>query len=157
MSPPGLVPTGADARSVDGVLVTVPDVVAVLLSSSTFAVTSVAVGWGATRLPADRLGDGPVTRARTWEDGGRVWQRWLRVRRWKDRVPEAGALFGGLSKRRVPSRRTADLVRFRAETVRAERVHWVLLAVVPVHAVRCRPAVLVAWRRSAWRPTHRSS
>lgn len=127
--------------SVHDVLLAVPDVVAVALSSVAFAVLSVAVGWSAARWPLERLGDGPVTGLRRWEDGGRSWHRWLRVRRWKDRLPEAGALFGGLSKRLVPSRRTEDLLRFRAETVRAERVHLVLLALTPVHALWCRPTV----------------
>lgn len=123
---------------------TPPDLVAVALSSVAWALVSVLVGWRGARWPEARLGDGPVTRLRAWEDDGRAWQRRLRVRRWKDRLPEAGTAFGGLSKRRVPSRRTPDLQRFRAETVRAERVHWLILASTPLHAVWCRPTLFVA-------------
>lgn len=123
-------------------IVDVADGWAVLWSSVAWAVASVLVGAWATRLPVDRLGEGPVTRLRRWEQGGRRWDRLLALRRWKDLVPEAGAWMGGASKRHVPSRRTEDLRRFSAETVRAERVHWLLATSTVVHAVWCPPAVL---------------
>ena len=53
----------------------------------------------------------------------------LRIRRWKDRLPEAGALFaGGLSKRHVPAAADGGLGRFVAETRRAEWGHWLAAA-----------------------------
>ena len=69
--------------------------------------------------------------ARPVERGGRLYER-LRIRRWKDRLPEAGALFaGGVSKRRL----AADLERFAAETRRAEYGHWLAMACAPVFAL----------------------
>lgn len=119
-----------------------PDPWAVVVSSCVWALTSLAVGWWATRWPLDRLRPGPLTRIRSWEQDGGRWQRWFRVRRWKDRVPEAGAFFaGGYAKDRLGSRHRAGLERFRLETVRAERVHWLLLATGPVHLLWCRPTV----------------
>ncbi len=96
-------------------IVSVDDATAVVLSSLAWFGVSFVVGWRANRWPLARVErTGPVTRLRRWEDHGRWWQRHLAVRRWKDRVPEAGALFsGGFAKRRVPSRATADLRRFR--------------------------------------------
>lgn len=115
---------------------------AVLLSSITWFGVSFVVGFTATRIPLDRLTPGPVTRLRAWEQSGAWWQRHLRVRRWKDRLPEAGALFaGGYSKRHVTSRSTDVLDRFRRETVRAERVHWLIMASTPIHLIWCRPTV----------------
>lgn len=127
-------------------IVSVGDTTAVVLSSLAWFGVSFVVGWWANRWPLERVErTGPVTRLRRWEDHGRWWQRHLAVRRWKDRVPEAGALFsGGYAKRRVPSRATADLRRFRAETIRAERVHWLIWASTPLHALWCRPALLAA-------------
>lgn len=105
---------------------------------------SLIVGFIATRWSArwlDRAG--PLTRLRRWEVGGSFWQRRLRVRAWKDRLPEAGGFFaGGAPKRRIPSRSTADLTQFKRETVRAERVHWSILASTPLHVLWCRPAVM---------------
>jgi hypothetical protein len=67
------------------------------------------------------------------------WIRHVRVLRWKDRLPEAGAFFaGGRGKRRLGSRLREDLVSFRRETIRAERVHWLIMATGPLHLLWCR-------------------
>ena len=53
------------------------------------------VGEDLRRLGDERLArDGWGLRERRFEDGGRWYRRRLRIHRWKDRVPEAGALFG---------------------------------------------------------------
>jgi glycosyl-4,4'-diaponeurosporenoate acyltransferase len=90
-------------------------------------------GYAAHRLPLARLQrDGWLLRPRRLEDGGRLYSRRLRIRAWKDHLPEAGALFqGGVSKRRL----TVDLERFVAETRRAEIAHWLALAGTPVVAL----------------------
>jgi len=121
-------------------VVDVGDGVAVALSSATWFLVSLLVGWRAVRWPPARLEPGPVTHLRAWERSGATWQRLLRVRRWKDAIPEAGDLFaGGRSKRHIGGRSTADLDGYRRETVRAERVHWLILASTPLHALWCRP------------------
>jgi glycosyl-4,4'-diaponeurosporenoate acyltransferase len=63
------------------------------------------------------------------------------VRRWKDRLPEAGTWFGGVSKRHLPSLHEGGRARFAAESLRAERVHFVLLAVIPL---------TMTWSRGWW-------
>ena len=119
-----------------------PDGAAVALSAAVWLLTSLIVGWWASRLALERVRvAGPLTRLRRWEADGRGWQHLTRVRSWKDRLPEAGALFGGLSKRGLASRHTDVLERFRAETIRAERVHWMVMASSPVHVLWCRPTV----------------
>ena len=87
------------------------------------------VGYAAHRLPDSRLdGDTALTRLRAWERGGRVYER-IGIRRWKDGLPEFGAVFrGGVSKRTTGG----DLAAFVRETRRAELVHWAIPAVVPV-------------------------
>ena len=125
-------------------IVDVGDGVAVALSVATWVAVSFSVGWWATRWPDARVDrEGPVTRLRAWEANGAWWQRRVRVQRWKDRLPEAGAFFGGTAKRHLPSRSDAGLEAFRRETVRAERVHWLILASTPVHLVWCRPTVFL--------------
>ena len=124
-------------------IISLADGWAVALSSLVWFVTSLIVGRVATGWDLERVRrTGPVTRLRGWERNGAWWVRHLRVLRWKDRVPEAGAFYaGGYAKRTVGSRATPDLERFRAETIRAERVHWLLLASTPIHLVWCRPTV----------------
>ena len=93
--------------------------------SCAWAAFGIASGWFAARLPTRRLAnDGPLTRLRPWERGGRVYRR-VGVHRWKDRLPEAGSWFAdGMSKRGLPGRSPHALRRFAAETRRAELVHW---------------------------------
>lgn len=120
----------------------VADPWAVALSATTWLGISVLVGWRAARWSPGRLEcPGPVTRLRSWERDGSWWQEHFRVSHWKDRLPEAGAFFGGASKRKLRSRRSIDLARFKGEALRAERVHWLILASTPVHLIWCRPVV----------------
>jgi glycosyl-4,4'-diaponeurosporenoate acyltransferase len=85
-----------------------------------------ATGYAAYRLDESRLSrDGWLLRPRRFETAGRWYRRWLRVHRWKDKMPEAGNLFrGGLSKRHLPGRDVAALQLFVRETRRAELTHW---------------------------------
>lgn len=108
----------------------------VALDAVVWAGWSAVVGYAAHRLPLRLLDhDGPLTRLRRWERGGRAYER-LGIRRWKDRLPEFGAGFrGGLSKRSLRSRGTPALARFAAETRRAELVHWGIPLVTPVFAL----------------------
>ena len=117
----------------------------VALDAAVWAGWSAVVGYAAHRLPLARLAhDGVLTRLRPWEHGGRVYQG-LGIRRWKDRLPEAGALFaGGVSKRGLPGHDRAGLERFALETRRAELVHWSIPAVVPVFVLWNPPALVAA-------------
>ena len=117
----------------------------VLADSAVWAGWSAVVGYGANRLPPHAVErETWLTRIRPWERDGRTWER-LGVRRWKDRLPEAGAVFaGGVSKRSLPGRTPDDLVRFAAETRRAELVHWAIPLVWPAFALFNPPVLLAA-------------
>jgi glycosyl-4,4'-diaponeurosporenoate acyltransferase len=127
-------------------LLDVADPVVLLLNVAGSAALHAATGWTAHRLPPERLqADGPLLRLRPAEARGRIYERRLAVRRWKDRVPEGGATFaGGVSKRHVGGRSTVALQRFAAETRRAERAHWWALAGAPVFALWNPPLGVVA-------------
>ncbi len=89
-------------------------------------------GYLAHRRPAERFGhDTWLTRLRAWERAGARYER-LGIRRWKDRLPEAGALFAGGFAKRSATRRGDQLERFVAETRRAEWTHWTIMAAAPV-------------------------
>jgi glycosyl-4,4'-diaponeurosporenoate acyltransferase len=109
-----------------------------------------ATGYAAHRLRDERLvRDGWGLRARHFESGGHWYRRRLRIHRWKDRVPEAGALFdGGISKRELPARDVAGLEVFVRETRRAELAHWWALWCSPIFVLWNPPlaaALLVAY------------
>lgn len=112
---------------------------AALLDVVAWGLVHAATGYLAHRLPLRRLErDGWLTRLRPWEADGRFYTRTLRIKRWKDRVPEAGALFaGGVSKAHLPTDGEAGggLERFVAETRRAELAHWWAAAASPLFAL----------------------
>ena len=114
-------------------LATRRNLVLVLIDAGVWATWSASCGYIAHRVPAARLSrDQGVFRIRGFETGGRFYERWLKIKRWKDRLPEAGALFrGGVSKRHVGAADRASLERFAVETRRAELTHWLILAASP--------------------------
>ena len=110
------------------------NVMIVLIDAGVWASWSALSGYYAHRLSAARLSrDNWLFRLRGFESGGRVYERWLGIKRWKDRLPDAGDLFqGGVSKKRLLAVHDREhLERFAAETRRAELTHWLILAASP--------------------------
>jgi len=131
-------------------VITLPLAVTVLVDIVAWGVFHAATGLLAHRLGPHRLNrDGELLRRRRFEDGGRWYRRVWRIQRWKDRLPEAGALFaGGVSKRQLASADTAGLQQFVRETRRAELTHWWAMACGPLFLLWNPPyasALLVAY------------
>jgi glycosyl-4,4'-diaponeurosporenoate acyltransferase len=118
-------------------LVSVATPVALGLNVALWAGAQVLAGYAAHRLPLARLQrDRGLLELRRFEAGGRWYERRLRIARWKDRLPEAGAFFaGGLTKRAVPPRAGGGVERLAAETRRAELAHWWSFAGLPLCVV----------------------
>jgi glycosyl-4,4'-diaponeurosporenoate acyltransferase len=115
----------------------------VALDAATWAGWSAVVGYACHRMPARALDhDTALTRLRRWERGGRAYER-VGIRRWKDALPEAGAIFGGRSKQHLVGRDDDALRGYAGETRRAELVHWGIPAITPVFAL-WNPAPLLA-------------
>jgi glycosyl-4,4'-diaponeurosporenoate acyltransferase len=112
---------------------TLHNVVIVLIDAGVWATWSALCGYVAHRIsPAHLSRDNWLFRLRRFETGGRIYERWLRIKRWKDRLPDAGALFrGGVSKPGLVAHDRGRLERFAAETRRAELAHWLILAASP--------------------------
>ena len=119
------------------------DAAAVGVSIVAWLLIGLVSGYYFNRLPVSRFAhDNIVTRPRPFEADGAFYQRRLRIRRWKDRMPEAGDFFpGGFSKRHLINRSEEHLNRFVAETRRAEMVHWTNLCAGPIFLIWCRPLV----------------
>lgn len=63
----------------------------------------------------------------------RFYESALRIRSWKDKLPEAGGLFGiGFSKKSLRSREPAYIDKFVLETRRGERAHLASMLPAPV-------------------------
>jgi glycosyl-4,4'-diaponeurosporenoate acyltransferase len=109
----------------------------VLVDVVAWAVIHASTGYLVHRLPAARFDhDSWLTRRRRVERDGRLYADLFAVKRWKHRLPEAGALFaGGTDKRRLGGTTDADLVRYATETRRAEVGHWLAAGGAPLFAL----------------------
>lgn len=110
--------------------------VAVILDIAVWGIWSALAGYVAHRRPAAAFSDDSwLYRTRPWERDGHAYER-VGIKRWKDKLPEAGALFtGGFSKRSVRTRNREVLERFVIETRRAEWTHWTIMLATPVFIV----------------------
>jgi glycosyl-4,4'-diaponeurosporenoate acyltransferase len=112
-----------------------------VLTVLVWVVCGVVVGWSYARRPwQTMLTCGVITSLRRWERRD-FYERVLRVRAWKDMLPEAGTWFGGISKRSLPRHLDGGLQRFVAESLRAERVHLAYLLCI---------VVTMSWTRGWW-------
>ena len=98
-----------------------------------WAAIHAGTGYLVHRLAVERLAtDWWIHRPRRFERGGSLYADRLRVRRWKHRLPEAGALFGGgFDKRSLGGAGRPALERYAVETRRAELGHWLAAAGAP--------------------------
>lgn len=119
--------------------------VTIAVDVAAWAVVHTASGYAAHRIPASSLQrDSWLTRPRACERGGRVYE-WTGIKRWKDRLPEAGDLFaGGVSKRSLPSKSADGLRRLAVETRRAEVGHCLAAVASPLFFLWNSPLVGVA-------------
>jgi glycosyl-4,4'-diaponeurosporenoate acyltransferase len=107
---------------------------AVVLGNTAFwPVWTVAAGFVTDRASLSRFAhDDAITRLRAFEGDGNWYRDHLDIHAWKDRLPEAGAAFGGFAKRSVRGGDVEHLQAFVVETRRAEHAHWRMLAGVVV-------------------------
>ena len=108
------------------------DAATVLVDIVAWGAVHAGTGYAVHRMPLRRLGESRLYQRRPFETE-HLYRRVLRVPRWKDRMPEAGALFaGGVSKRTLPDGELGGLERFVVETRRAELGHWLAAAAGPL-------------------------
>jgi glycosyl-4,4'-diaponeurosporenoate acyltransferase len=116
-----------------GALGTTRNVLLAVGDAALWAVWSTVCGYAAHRISDPALRRDRLLVLRRFERDARAYERILRIKAWKDALPEAGSLFrGGFSKRRVTRHDRAYLERFLVETRRAERAHWAIAALGPV-------------------------
>jgi glycosyl-4,4'-diaponeurosporenoate acyltransferase len=111
-------------------------IVAVASNIAVWLGWSVAVGYIGHRRPLRSFAtDRWWSRLHRLERGGSWYARTLRIKAWKDRLPELGGLFAGGFAKRGAARDGEYLERFVSETRRAEWVHWTVFLLWPVFAL----------------------
>ncbi len=102
----------------------------IVLNCAGWPVIQLGLAWLFTRMPESwfDLPSRSVWKFETW-----LHERVFHVRRWKDKLPDAAAWFGGgFAKRALATTEPAYLRRFIRETWRGELCHWCALAFLPV-------------------------
>jgi glycosyl-4,4'-diaponeurosporenoate acyltransferase len=120
------------------VLVALAWPIAVVIDAVVWAAGSILIGLRAARRPLARHGQPRgllVLRSFERAGGGRWYERWARVKAWKDLVPDAGTVGGNRTKRHRPAAAAGGTARFALECERAERAHWGMLALTPLFVV----------------------
>ncbi len=87
------------------------------------------------RVPRSRFNpNGPLYSPRFWEKRGRFYERFARIRSWKQHVPDGAEWTKdrGFPKKRLQQRDTGYLKDFLVETCRAELTHWIILLFAPL-------------------------
>ena len=107
------------------------------LNVSAWLVIQFGLAWGVTRIAAERFHyRGWLARPKSWERGGRFYERVFAIKRWKDKLPDAARMFrGGFAKANLKSATPEYLERFLRETWRGEVVHWLALLTLPLFAI----------------------
>ena len=67
-----------------------------------------------------------------WEQMGSVYERYLKIKRWKGILPDGALLFAGFSKGHIRSRNPDYLERYVRETCRGELAHWSVMLFSPL-------------------------
>ncbi len=108
-----------------------PALAIVLLNVIGIPVSHLLIAWRTTRLASERFQpQSPLFRIRTWEKHGTFYERFFRVRAWKDKLPDGASWFSGFAKGSLQSRDQAYLTDFRIETCRGEFSHWVQMTAI---------------------------
>lgn len=104
----------------------------IAVNAAGWLVLQLGIAWGVTKLSSSRfMNDNRFYRIRGWETG--FYRRWLRIRRWKARLPDGARWVGSaFQKRTVQRRNPAYLRQFVLETRRGEMGHWLMLVCFPL-------------------------
>ena len=101
-----------------------------ILNIGTWILWFYVVGFSVSKLKESFLAkDYIFIKLFSFEKDGSWFRKYLKIDKWKDRVPELGGVFGnGFQKRSIAAGTKDQLQLFIKETRRAELAHWVMTA-----------------------------
>jgi len=112
------------------VLIELPTWLVIVLNVAGWPVIQFSLAWLFTRMPVHWFN--PAA-GRAWEQGGRIYERFFGIKRWKDWLPDAARWFGGgFAKGSLAGLDPDYLCRFIRETWRGELCHWFALGGTPL-------------------------
>jgi glycosyl-4,4'-diaponeurosporenoate acyltransferase len=109
----------------------------IALNIFAWLVIQFSLAWSFTQFSAERFNPRSLlARPCFWERSGRFYERWLLIKLWKDKLPDAASWFrGGFAKAQLQARSPESLARLARETWRGEIVHWLALLCVLLFCV----------------------
>ena len=118
----------------------VPNAMIVVLNLTVIPICHVVPSWLLTRKAGNMFRpESCLFRERKWEMGGRIYERCLAIRLWKDLLPDGAPWLGGFAKKSLVGRDLEYISRFRMETCRGELAHHIQI-----------PCVLIALLWNPW-------
>jgi len=101
----------------------------IVINSLAWFVIHMGISYLSNRLPLSLFeSDGWLYRGRKWEAGGDFYRRFLRIRSWKEMLPDGASVFRcGFRKKRIQQATVCYYERFIKETRRSELCHWICL------------------------------
>jgi len=118
-------------------LVELPIVWTTLLNVLAWLIIQLGLAWMMIRIPANRFNPRSlIAGLRPWENSGRFYEKIFRIKRWKDRLPDAAGRFkGGFAKANLRANTPDFLEQFLRETWRGELTHLLAVLAVPLFAI----------------------
>ena len=106
---------------------------ALLIDFLVWLIVHVAVSVSVTRMATDSFDpESWLYRQRRWEMSGRAYEKVLKIKSWKHRLPDGAAVSkSGFRKKRLQNSDPTYIRTFILETCRAELTHWLILAFAP--------------------------
>jgi glycosyl-4,4'-diaponeurosporenoate acyltransferase len=115
-------------------LIELPTFWTILLDIVIWFVIHMGVVYLAVRIPIRFFNPKAfLYRIRRWEKGGAIYQKFFKIKRWKERAPDGAGFLKerGFPKKRLGDKSNAYLYTFLLETCRAEMTHWIIFLFAP--------------------------
>ncbi len=98
----------------------------IFLNIAGWIIIHLGVSWACSHMPLSRFDpDNFFYRIKKIEGGGKIYERFFKIKKWKKLIPDGAALFkGGFPKKKLESNKLDYLNKFNGETCRAELTHW---------------------------------